>query len=292
MRELRSISVAVLVIPAYAKVNLALEVVGRRGDGWHDIDTVIVPIDWHDLVGVGFTAHPGASLSDDDLAARAAAGLTRTAASSARFDGELRVWLTKRIPVAAGLGGGSADAAAVLRAGARLLATRDTDISNDTLITLANKLGSDVPALVETHAVRCTGRGDRVARVSLAPLHLAVVFIAPSSTGDVYRALLPDECRDGGRVARLIDALSAGAELDPDLLGSALEPAACRVNPELAAGAARLRAVLPGARWHMTGSGGAFFSLAADGEAAASLASAASAAGLVARPCRSVAGAP
>src|SRR5205807_10418964 len=102
---------AVLVVPAYAKLNLALEVVRRRGDGWHEIASVVVIIDWHDLVGLS-VAHPaggGTAVSlrldgpeapavpdgGDNLAKRAAAALL---ALTGRDDHTLDIWLDKRIP--------------------------------------------------------------------------------------------------------------------------------------------------------------------------------------------------
>src|SRR5207247_1589324 len=111
-----------------AKLNLALAVVARREDGWHDIDSVLAPIDWHDLIGVELRAAPavavrlrlsgpaaaGVPAGEDNLAVRAAHAL----AAAARTPLDVSVWLDKRVPHGAGLGGGSADAAAVLAAGA------------------------------------------------------------------------------------------------------------------------------------------------------------------------------
>ena len=104
---------------AHAKLNLFLEILGRRADGFHDIETVFQTIDLHDDVAVELTARPGISLTCDDaalpcdatnLAWRAAAAYQ--AANPAI--GGLAITLAKRIPAGAGLGGGSADAAAVL----------------------------------------------------------------------------------------------------------------------------------------------------------------------------------
>ena len=298
-----------LVIPAYAKLNLALEVVARRADGWHDIDTLIVPIDWHDLVGVevvddaGVDASPALAITEstsrrrddavhapapnDNLAARAAALITGAVPERPM---RIRVWLDKRIPVAAGLGGGSADAAATLRAGAQLLARHGVDVDGVDLLAAARKLGSDVPALLETHTVRATGRGEHISRMAMRTLHCAVVFVAPSFTRDVYEAVLPEECRDTGRMERLTAMLAAELPPDDTLMGSALEPAAFRVNTELADGAGRLRSALPDVRWHMTGSGGGFFAMARDPAHATALAGAARTAGFVARACRTVHG--
>lgn len=295
-----------LVIPAYAKVNLALDVTARRADGWHDIDTLIVPIDWHDLVGIDVVATGGDGTpaltvtgsisldgegalrdlqSDRNLAARATA-LIAAAPPGNRMN--FRLWLHKRIPLAAGLGGGSADAAAALRATARLLARHPAGFGGIDLVAAARELGSDVPALLETRAVRAVGRGENVSPVAVDTLNLAVVFVAPSLTRDTYAATLPEERGDTGRVERLTAMLAAGSPPDASLLGSALEPAACRINPELASGVARLRTGLPDVTWHMTGSGGAMFAMARDHAHANKLAGAARAKGFVARACRTV----
>ena len=287
-----------LVIPAYAKVNLVLDVVGRRSDGLHDIDSVVVPIDWHDLVGLRLTAAgvtlrmTGAQIagvpgSADNLAVRAAELLCELAAESgvsAGFD----VWLEKRVPAGSGLGGGSADAAAALRGGAALLAGAGVHASAERLRGFAERLGSDVPALLARRALHVTGRGERLEAVDVRPLHLVVAFVAASSTAAAYTALLPDEY-GGGRAARVAASLAAGAAPAVELLGSALEAPALRGNAALATGAAALRGIDPRVRWHMTGSGGAYFSVAADAAASAARTRHLRAAGAFVRACRTLA---
>jgi len=295
-----------LVVPAYAKVNLSLEVTARRPDGWHDIASVVCTVDWHDLVGVSIrcAAAPrqpirlrqcgpfaeGVPEGPDNLAARAAQGLLDIATlPGTTFD----VWLVKHIPAAAGLGGGSSDAAAVLRAGATLLAQRGHAIPPHQLARLAAELGSDVPAVLAGGAVLATGRGEQLAPLDTPPLHLAVAVAGPSATVAAYAALHDDERNATGRTAALAAALQSAAiptsdKLDPALLGSALEPAACRAGPGLADNLARLRASTPATRWHLTGSGGAAFALAATAAQAHTLAAAARAAGFPARACRTV----
>src|ERR1017187_10092777 len=161
--------------PAYAKLNLALSVLRRRPDGRHELRSVVVRLDWHDLVGVevgapsdaevgaeagagiggvtgpvamaaGETPEIGVTVSgpaaagvpvEDNLVLRAA-----RAVLAGRPTGAVRLCLEKRLPVAAGLGGGSADAAAV----PRLLGGAGSSISDPGLLRLADALGSDVPA--------------------------------------------------------------------------------------------------------------------------------------------------
>jgi 4-diphosphocytidyl-2-C-methyl-D-erythritol kinase len=302
-----------LVVPAYAKVNLALEVTGRRPDGWHDIVSVIAAIDWHDLVGVRILcdrtrdeqalARPRADLrlsgpfaegvpnGADNLAVRAATLLLDLAGPpAARL--RLEIALVKQVPAAAGLGGGSADAAAVLRAGSALLAAHGVRISDADLVTAAATLGSDVPAVLAGGVLLATGRGERLAPLAMPTLHLAVAVAGASATAAAYAALNDDERHETGRAARLAADLArepaAPQRFDPALLGSALEPAACRAAPGLADSLARLRALTPEHPWHLTGSGGAAFALAGTPQQAQRLAATAQSAGFPARACRTV----
>ena len=313
-----------LVVPAPAKINLALEVVRRRADGWHDIESVIVPIDWHDLIGLDIGDHTGAlrvtgpasdgvpraggqHAAGDNLAIRAGDALVERAtekAAARKGDVPFSVWLHKRVPAGAGLGGGSADAAAVLRAGARLLREGGTALDGATVSEAAATLGSDVPALLARAPVHVIGRGEHLAEIEAPALHLVVAFLGPSSTGAAYRALREDEMTDGRRVRRLIAALrelvaeteggpaddepARGSPPSDDLLGSALEAPALRLSEHLAAAARHLREQTSQPRWHMTGSGGAFFAMTTNGAAAEALAQRLRAEGLLARACRTL----
>lgn len=282
-----------LLIPAYAKVNLCLAVCGRRGDGFHEIDSVAVAVDWHDLVGIEVRAAAetavrlrvsdggggGAPHGEDNLAARAAAAVAQVLGPM-----EVELWLDKRIPSLAGLGGGSADAAAVLRGFA---ATSGLD--QPTRLALAASLGSDVPVALERGAQRMRGRGEVTTQVAAPLLFLAVAVAGSSDTTTTYAATEGDDYEDGARVDRVVASLAAGRLPDDGDLGSGLEPAACRANPGLGERLLALRRAAPQVRWHLTGSGGAAFALATDGAGAGQLAVAAAGAGFPARACRTVA---
>jgi 4-diphosphocytidyl-2-C-methyl-D-erythritol kinase len=286
------------VVPAYAKLNLSLEVVARRPDGWHDIDSVLVPVDWHDLIGLSIElagddtrsltvdgpAAAGVPTGNGNLTARAAQALRELAGRPLA----IRVWLSKSVPHGAGLGGGSADAAAVLRSGVAQLAILGLGVDPEQVAAAALSIGSDVPALVSLSAQRVRGRGDHLESLTTPRLHIAVASTIPSSTADTYAAVAPDEIRREGRSARLAELLRAGLAPDSDLMGSALEAAACRANPVLAAALGRARQVVRGAVWHLTGSGGAVFSVARGHDEAEELAAAMRAAGFAARACRTV----
>jgi 4-diphosphocytidyl-2-C-methyl-D-erythritol kinase len=271
-----------LVLPANAKLNLALAVIARRDDGWHDIDTVVVPIDWHDLVGVELEASSQAAVSlrlsgpvaegvpagEGNLVVRAGRALVDAAAQPLA----IAVWLEKHVPYAAGLGGGSADAAATLRAGLRLLTEQRIAFDAQRLTEATSQLGSDIPALFAQGPQRITRRGDVTAPLIAPDMHVVVVSTEPSVTAAVYAQVAPDEMTSAERLDRVAEALAAGRRPDDSLLGSALEPAAVRANPALAHAVERARAVIPERRWHMTGSGGALFALTDNGRDAEAVA--------------------
>ena len=148
---------------AYAKINLALRVRGRRDDGYHNIDTLFAFAETGDRLSVadgrGITLRTSGPFAgrlddvDDNLVLRAARLLG---------GGDAALTLAKRLPVAAGLGGGSADAAAALRLLNRWwrLGLGETE-----LLELARRIGADVPACLLSRTIRGTGRGDRLVRI-------------------------------------------------------------------------------------------------------------------------------
>jgi 4-diphosphocytidyl-2-C-methyl-D-erythritol kinase len=279
-------------------LNLSLSVVAARADGWHDIDSVLVPIDWHDLVGVSLSlaeadsvsltvigpAASGVPTGHANLTVRAARALQELAGRPL----SLRLWLSKAVPHGAGLGGGSADAAAVLRAGTAMLASLGVATDPAQVAAAALEIGSDIPALLEVQAHRVRGRGERVKRVRGPSLEIVVASTVPSSTAATYAALRPDEMGDDGRSARLAAVLQEGGAPDRSLLGSALEQAACRADPALAIALRRAREVVPGTDWHLTGSGGAVFALTGERTRSEHISSAMRSAGFNARACRTI----
>jgi len=281
-----------IFIPAYAKLNLALSVVGRLPDGRHDLRSVVVRLDWHDLVGIEVAGEgteirvivsgPAAAEVpvEDNLVLRAARSVL-----PGRPEGGIRLWLEKRLPAAAGLGGGSADAAAVLR----LLGGAAGSVWEPGMLRLADTLGSDVPACLAGGSLLVGGAGESLEPILHPPLDLAVAVAGHSSTAATFAALTPDEWRGPERPETLAVLLAEGRPLASELCGSDLEAAACRAHPDLAAGLLRLRGALPGTAWHLTGSGGAVFALAAGPSEAEAVAARARDLGFAARACRTVA---
>jgi len=223
---------------AHAKLTLSLEVLGRRKDGYHDLEALAVSIgDPSDVVEVEAVPHPaGVTLEiagdvdhvptgRDNLAARAAEDLLIEAGRSGHG---VRMWLRKGIPAGAGLGGGSADAAAALAAVRRML---DVDVDDAGLHQLAAGVGSDVPFCLLGGAAWMRGRGDELEPVSLDGTLPIVVAIPPFrlATPAVYAAW--DEL--GGPVAdRRLEPPPAVAGII-DELANDLEAAAEAVEPRL-----------------------------------------------------------
>jgi 4-diphosphocytidyl-2-C-methyl-D-erythritol kinase len=154
---------------APAKINLYLHILGRRPDGFHELETLMAPILLGDTVdvdliasGIEFTcSDPGLSDARDNLATRAA----RLFLDEFGPPTGVRIHLEKKVPVGAGLGGGSSDAAAVLLALRQLTGTSCPD---GRLAELAARLGSDIPFFIHRTAAVCRGRGEIIEPVKLA----------------------------------------------------------------------------------------------------------------------------
>ena len=255
-----------MVVPAYAKLNLTLDLLGLREDGYHEIASVMQTVSLHDLLLVERSdcrifESVGPPISGENLVLRAARELEACAGRALPF----RVRLIKRIPVGAGLGGGSADAAAFLRVAPSLYGL---DLDADRLQALAAEIGQDVPFLLRGGTALATGRGSSVE--PLPPLDGALRFLVVSpevevSTAAVYHAA-GAAVGDDRRTPMAAAALRAGQPLKSEDLGNDLEAISSSRYPALAAAIDSLRSVLPGLR--MTGTGAAFFALL-DGEAEA-----------------------
>jgi 4-diphosphocytidyl-2-C-methyl-D-erythritol kinase len=207
---MQSRSPARLLIRAYAKVNLGLEILARRPDGFHEIRTVLQTIDLADDISIWPRARgirlecvpPTVPADQSNLILRAASLLQR------RFPGAggARVLLTKRIPVGAGLGGGSSDAAAALVGLRRLWRL---PVRFDELHSLAAELGSDVPFFLRGGTALATGRGEILQRQpGLGSVYfvLAVPGI-PVSTAWAYCAVRIELTAQSNCITMLLSAL-------------------------------------------------------------------------------------
>lgn len=250
---------------APAKVNLGLHVLARRGDGYHEIDTILAKLELADVL----TARPGGEgveleieqpdgpgfaedlpTDESNLAVRAA----RRYLDAIGQTGGLHLRLEKRVPIAAGLGGGSADAAAALMAVARLFPA-EVDLG-----ALGAALGSDVPFFLQgASAARARGRGEKLEPLALPALALVLVNPGvPVAASEAYEELQNFTPRL--EPSRIVAELAANG--DPGLR-NALQPGVMLAHPEvrdalLALRERSLRGVV------MSGSGATCFGIARD----------------------------
>lgn len=178
---------------APCKINLSLRVLGKREDGFHEVDTLMAPLDLADELvfepssgGIVLRCDvPGVPVDESNLVVRAARIMERALGRSLDWT----ITLNKNVPHGAGLGGGSSDAASTLMALNRL---ENADMSDDRLVELAGELGSDVGFFILRSVCRCTGRGE-IVREALLPereFSSPVLLLKPSfgvSTPDAYK---------------------------------------------------------------------------------------------------------
>jgi len=253
-----------------AKVNLYLDVLGKRPDGYHDLVTVMAPVTLFDTISV----EPARRDSlDIEPAGAAPAGPANSvwralrALRRARRVPPVRIRLTKRIPSAAGLGGASTDAAGLLRAADRRFSLGLSVLEMESVL---GSIGSDTAFFARGVTALCTGRGERVYPLAKAPsLELVVLWPGTENpTVEIFRrfnvSLTPDP-------SKALDFVRAAAGGDPARIGRSivnrLEAAAFKWDPSLKRTPASLRAAgLAGVR--MTGSGSAFFGIGSSGASA------------------------
>ena len=221
------------IVAAPAKVNLFLEVLGKRPDGYHELRTLLAPLNLYDTLEIQprdggdlvlSCDSPGIPSGPGNLVWKAADALRR--ATGTAVGATIR--LTKRIPHEAGLGGGSSDAASALMA---LDAVWNLNLPLADLASVAAGIGSDVAAFLHDGPTWCTGRGEVAVPVAAVPLDLVVVKPPFGlSTAEVYRNVRAPEAPESGDALRA--ALAAGnAEAVGRLMHNRLQPAAFALQP-------------------------------------------------------------
>lgn len=214
---------------AYAKINLTLDVLGRRTDGYHELATVMQTVDLYDTICLMESPDERVYIHCDRPELSNAENLAARAAQMVCQHFNLKhgvvLELHKRIPMAAGLGGGSSDAAAVLLA---LQQWWHLSLSTSDLLEMASTLGSDVPFFLTGGLALCEGRGEQVTPLaSRWPASMRwLLLVKPAiavSTAAVFKALPADDYSDGSYSRALCSALEAGKEPDPEILHNSLE---------------------------------------------------------------------
>lgn len=262
-----------LHLPAPAKLNLFLHVTGRRADGLHLLETVFQFIDLNDELtlqldpggAISRTQNPDGVAEADDLTLRAAHALKRATGCPLGVS----IGLTKHIPIGAGLGGGSSDAATVLLGLNRLWAL---NLSRESLIDIARPLGADVPIFVYGQNAYATGIGDEFQPIELPQrwfvllmphVHVATagVFSAPELTRDTKPITMQGFTGLAGRndLQPVVEARQPAVKTALQVLTKAVETVASRASNPVA---------FDGNCVRMTGSGACVFAAADTFEAA------------------------
>ena len=247
---------AIYDVAAPAKLNLCLHVVGRRDDGYHLLDSLMVLIDWADTLhferrsdGRIARHDSAAALPADDLCLRAARALQQASGSALGAD----ITTHKRVPWGAGLGGGSSDAASTLLALNRLWGL---GWPLDRLLPIGLALGADVPFFLAGTNARVGGIGERLTPVAMPPRWFAVVKPAAGlATRDVFAHPAVAGRVEAARIAGFSE--SFGREHLGNDCGNDLQSAAESLCPEVGLATTRLFQAFGNSR--MTGSGSAVF---------------------------------
>jgi 4-diphosphocytidyl-2-C-methyl-D-erythritol kinase len=206
---------------APAKINLGLEVIGKRPDGYHDVVTVLETVSLFDVIDIAPSGRadiqPATGISrNQDLVCRAVERLSER--TGVEFPVSVRI--QKRIPVAAGLGGGSSDAGTILHALGLLF-----DIDNRAVHETAASLGSDVPFFLHGGVALATGTGTDLEPLSAHGRRWYVLVVPgieiPGKTAQLYSELNARDFSDGSATRSIAAQLVSGTELDPSLLANA-----------------------------------------------------------------------
>jgi len=280
-----------LRLPAYAKINLSLEILGKRPDGFHELVSVTQIIALADRITVTpdpelrIITLPPVVNDNENIVRRAALALGDATGQSAW--GQVR--LEKHIPLAAGLGGGSSDAAATLRLLNRLWGCR---VGQAKLAEIAAHLGSDVPLFLGAGTSLIRGRGERVEALPPAPPFWLVLVCSggapPDKTRAMYGALAPAAWSHGGTTLELADRIRAGLMIDGAVLVNSFDSAANEVYPGFVGLRRRLHD-LSGLSFHLTGAGPTLFAPCSTARQARDAVRTLTVAGIDAQMARSVA---
>lgn len=253
-----------LTVRAHAKVNLDLRVLGVRDDGYHELRTVFQSIELHDVLTCARRPGPFAirsqaksiPLDRSNLVWKAAAGLW-TALGLAGEPSDTVVTIEKNIPMEAGLGGGSADAAAALHAFARLWGGAPVTLLRD----VASRIGSDVPFFLSGGTALGLGRGEEIYPLVDLPVHWVVIVRPPFGVSTAEAYSWHDEDRAAGlKETRELQVLPVPWPSRAAQMVNDLEPPVMRRHPEIG----EIKAALKGAgavAASMSGSGSAVFGL-------------------------------
>lgn len=255
---------------SYAKINIALNITKIREDGYHELDMIMVPLKLHDSVQISeLKGKKDNFVVMDDFSIKLghtniAEVALRTVLTKAGIDNKkFLVFIHKLIPVQAGMGGGSSNAAATMKVTNTFL---KLNIPQEELLEMSKPIGSDVPFFIECKPARCKGRGEKLEPISVKNDYY-VLIVKPEdgcSTKEVYAKFDEYPHYNAADIDNVIKALKEG---DDDLLeksmGNSLQEVASELVPEINVIIDKLKA--KGLRLvMMTGSGSSVFALSTD----------------------------
>lgn len=171
---------------AYAKINLALEVMDSREDGFHEIKTIMIPLELHDEIKLSIS-EADEIVSNVNIKQNSITDALNLFRNKTNINTKVSIELSKRIPISAGLAGGSADSAATIRGLNRLF---NTKLTNDEMKSIAMELGSDIPYCIDQSLSICSGRGEIVETIGINYIKYPIIIIKPKfgmSTRIVYQ---------------------------------------------------------------------------------------------------------
>ncbi len=268
------VMVRLLAERACAKINLFLRITGRRADGYHDLDSIFVPVSISDRITIEVRPAPTSSITLRCNIQALADPKTNLAARAARaFIEEFGIYanvmiaLEKTIPAGAGLGGGSSDAGTVLRMLTAMTSSSMPDDVRERLRKIAVDLGADVPFFLNPHPSRVTGIGEQIEAIDGFPILHLVIAVPPIEvpTASVFKALKRESwsgAASAGDIEEILHAKIAARHLVNDL-----EAPAMHLYPQIAKIKALLEECCAMAA-SMSGSGGAVFGIFRDADAA------------------------
>ena len=245
---------------AYGKINLSLDVFHIREDGYHDLRSIMLPIDFYDELEIRIADHDSYLCNRSFLAfdeRNSIVKMMKLLKERFGIDDHYEIRLNKQIPTQAGLGGGTADAAATLKIFEKMY---DLHLSREEIIEICLKVGADVPFNYFNVPALVTGIGDGIEEIDMKKDY-DVLLVKPwkgVSTAEAYRLLDMERC-DHPDIDRLKDALAKGEDLT-GLLGNSLEQPAVLLNRQIAEIKEKMKA-LGAKNVLMSGSGSTLFSI-------------------------------
>ena len=253
-----------LTVNTPAKINLTLEVLGKRPDGYHDIRSIVQTVGLCDVLT--FESDRWLIIESDSPEWSAEKSLipqaVKLVCKECRVNPEINIKVEKRIPLVSGLGGDSSDAAATLKG---LNEIWQLNLGKEKLLELAAKLGSDVPFFLHGGAVLMEGRGEIITPLSLLPETWLVIMIPDvprpvNKTARLYAGLQANHFTDGRITERMLQSIGGSRTLPPELLFNTFENVAFEQYTGLKS--YRNHILKTGANdIHLAGSGPALFSL-------------------------------